>query len=79
MQRMKTVIAPALAATALLLSVSSAIADDIPWKMEGYAEPAAASAADSEVCQNFFHSVWSVAESNWTKLKAAFATFLTVH
>ena len=78
MHRTKHGIAPAFAAMALLLSASSAMAADIPWKMEGYSEPAAASTADSEVRQNFFHSVWSIAESNWIKLKAEFATFLII-
>lgn len=79
MHRMKQRI-PALAAVAaaLLVAAQLAAAADIPWTMTGYVEPAAASTADSAVIQDLFHSVWSVAESNWVKLKEAFATILYV-
>ncbi len=77
MHRLKQRI-PALAAVAvaLLISAAPAAADDIPWTMTGYAEPVAASTADSAVFQDLFHSVWSFAESNWITLKEAFATIL---
>lgn len=79
MHRMKQRI-PALAAVAvaLLISAAPAAADDIPWTMTGYAEPVAVSTADSAVFDNFFHSVWSIAESAWAKLVEEFATVLYV-
>ena len=59
---------------ALLLSASSAVADDIPWKMEGYTEPVPASAVESATWSDLAHWEWYTAFSEPMRFLSKFAT-----
>ena len=64
-----------LACAALALAVGVARSDDLPWKMDNYAEPAPAATAEASWTA-LTHWEWFTAFSEPTSIIAAFATVI---